>query len=127
MPKATLRIPVPRPVEELLKLANLIYERHKKDDKDSPLNTLKDYDWNTLGPNIALAAQKQKEAEELSRQAEKAYRERDKLMGDVVGLVTASKDLLKGVYRKNPKKLGDWGFQVDDTPKVKKTASDAKQ
>jgi len=34
--------------------------------------------------------------------------------------VKASRDTLVGVYNSNPKKLGDWGFVVNDTPQAKK-------
>ena len=32
-----------------------------------------------------------------------------------------SKNRLKGVFQKNPKKLADRGFEVDDTPPAKKS------
>ncbi|WP_207896533.1 hypothetical protein [Flaviaesturariibacter flavus] len=50
-----------------------------------------------------------------------AYRERDLLMGDIDGIIASSRDVLKGVHKKNPKRLGEWGFTVDDTPKQKKS------
>jgi hypothetical protein len=38
----------------------------------------------------------------------------------------ASRDVLTGIYRKNMKRMGDWGFTVDDTPKAT-AASKAKK
>jgi len=120
MPNNILRIVIPTNVGALLKLATLIFKKHQADGAASPLNALADYKWSDLGPNIALALAKHDEAEELSRRAEQAYRDRDKLMGDIPGLVRSSRDLLKGVYKKTPKKLGEWGFEVNDTPRASK-------
>ncbi len=120
MKTITVRIVIPTNVGELLKLANLVYKKHQADGKNSPLNALEDYKWNDIGPNLALAAAKHEEAEEYSRRAEQAYRDRDRLMGDVKGLIRASRDLLKAIFKKSPKKLGEWGFEVNDTPRVSK-------
>jgi len=120
MKTITVRIVIPTNVGELLHLANLVYKKHQADGKDSPLNALEDYKWDDIGPNLALAAAKHEEAEEYSRRAEQAYRERDRLMGDIKGLIQASRDLLKAIFKKSPKKLGEWGFEVNDTPRGKK-------
>lgn len=127
MLKAPLWIPVPKSVDELLQLGNLIYTQHKKDEQTSPLATLKDYDWSVEGSNQVLATQKHQLAEDLVRQAEKTYRERVKLMGDIKDIITVSRDLLKGAYKKIPKKLGDWGVAVHDIPKLKKNDDDNKE
>lgn len=114
------RILIPRSIEALLKLANLIYKKHLQDGKSSPLHALSDYNWDEHGPKLQLAAEKHAEAEEHVRRAELAYRERDLLMGDINGLVRSSRDLLRGIFRKTLKKLIEWGFEVNDTPRVKK-------
>lgn len=114
------RIEIPRNVEENLQLAAKVYEKHQKDGASSLLNNLDDMDWNVIGPNIALCLQKHLEAEELKRKMDEAYRTRDLNLPQINELLRASKGLLKGVYSKNPKKLGEWGFNVDDSPKTKK-------
>ncbi len=114
------RVAIPRNIEENLQLASKVYEKHQKDGASSLLNNLDDMDWDKMGPNIALCLQKHLEAEELKRKTEEAYRARDLYLPDLNELLRASKGLLKGVYSKNPKKLGEWGFSVDDSPKVKK-------
>ncbi len=121
MKTISIRIVVPTNIGELLKLGTLIYNKHLADGTKSPLNSLSDYNWNDHGPNLPLASAKHDEAEEYTRRAEQAYRERDRLMGDVTGLVRSSRDLLKAVFSKTPKKLGEWGFEVNDTPRVVKT------
>lgn len=120
MKNFTVRIVMPTNVGELLKLANRVYQKHLEDGKNSPLHALQDYKWDEIGPNLALAAAKHEEAEELSRRAEIAYRERDRLMGDVPGIMRVTRDLLKAIFKKSVKKLGEWGFEVNDSPRPKK-------
>lgn len=115
-----LRIVIPKTIGRMLKLAGLIYNKHLTDGANSPLHILSDYNWNEHGPKVQAATEKHAEAEEYARRAELAYRERDQLMGDVDGLIKSSRDLLKGTFKKTPKKLGDWGFEVNDTPRAKK-------
>ncbi|MBK7871272.1 MAG: hypothetical protein IPJ74_11640 [Saprospiraceae bacterium] len=117
MKSFTVRVVIPTNIGELLKLATRVYKKHQADGKTSLLHSLVDYRWDEIGHNLELAAAKHEEAEELSRLAEIAYRERDRLMGDVSGLIRATRDLLKGIFRKSPKKLGEWGFEVNDTPR----------
>jgi hypothetical protein len=120
MPRNSLRFVIPKTIGGMLKLAGLIYSKHLQDGANSPLNSLSDYNWNEHGPNVQRAAEKHAEAEELTRRAEHCYRERNFLMGDVNGLVLSSRDLLKGIFKKTPKKPGEWGFEVNDTPRVGK-------
>ena len=114
------RVAIPTNVEENLQLAGKVYEKHKKDGASSILNNLDDMDWNVVGPNIALCLQKHLEAEDLKRKMEEAYRTRDLYLPQLNELLRASKGVLKAVFSKNTKKLGEWGFSVDDSPKVKK-------
>ena len=113
------RIAIPTNIVENLQLASKVYEKHQKDGASSILNNLDDMDWNTTGANVDLCLQKHLEAEELKRKMEEAYRTRDLYLPQINELLRASKGLLKGVFSKNPKKLGEWGFSVDDSPKVK--------
>ena len=50
-----------------------------------------------------------------------AYQDRDKVLAEIEEIVRNSAALLKGIYRNTPKKLGDWGFEINDTPAAKKT------
>lgn len=51
------------------------------------------------------------------RRAEQTYRERDAILLDLSNLIKRTRDLLKALFPKTPKKLGEWGFIVNDTPK----------
>jgi len=50
---------------------------------------------------------------------ENLFKQRDLLVASIDATVKASRDLLLGKFSKNPKKLGDWTFVVDDSPKAK--------
>lgn len=105
----------------LLELAGGIYTKHQQDGASSPLKSLVDNNWEVTGPKIAVCLQNHQKAEELKRQMEIAYQERDKVLGEIEDIVRNSAALLKGIYRNTPKKLGDWGFEVNETVTTKKT------
>jgi len=108
------RIQIPRQPEKLIQLAQAIYAKHTELGTASPLNAL-DWEEKVTVLNEALAAHKQ--AEEYKRQMEKAYQQRDNLVDDITEWVRQSRDVLKGIHRQEMKKLGDFGFEVDDSPR----------
>lgn len=114
------RIPIPSNVEESLTLAQKVYDKHVIDGAASLLSNIDGLRWNEVGPKIAICLQKHLEAEEAKRKMEESYRERDLLLPEIQEILRTSKSLLKASFPKNPKKMGDWGFSVDDTPKPKK-------
>ncbi|MFN7117095.1 MAG: hypothetical protein ACK4TA_09880 [Saprospiraceae bacterium] len=116
----SIRIVIPTNVGELLHLASLIFKRHKADGDSSPLRALTDDNWDVYGPKIEEAMLKHNEAEEYMRKAEQAYRERDAIISGLDGLIKRTRDLLKAIFKKTPKTLCEWGFQVNDTPRVAK-------
>lgn len=105
----------------LIKLGGEIYSKHQSDGAASPLRSLVDNNWEVTGPKIATCLQNHQKADELKRQMELAYQERDKVLGEIEEIVRNSAALLKGIYRNTPKKLTDWGFEVNETPSAKKT------
>lgn len=116
------RVVVSRNPEELLKLAEKVYKKHVADGATSDFNNLdaETYDWAKVGPTIAPCLEFHDLAEELKRQMEEAYRKRDALFTPIDEHVKGSSAYLKGKYAKQPKKLGNWGFEVDDTAKAAK-------
>ncbi|UAY53296.1 hypothetical protein [Ferruginibacter albus] len=114
------RIVYPRNAADMLALAKKMYEKHLADGNSSPLSVLQDYDWSVTGPTIAGCISNHEEAERLAKKAEELYKARDLAFPEISGIVKNSGSVLKGVYAKNPKKLGDYGLVVDDTPKIPK-------
>lgn len=114
-----MRVVIPSNPSDLLTLEASVYAKHLADGPTSILKSIQDHDWAVDGPKIALAKIQHEKAEKLKLEMEKAYRERDLLMQPIKETLLASRDLLTGALRSNMKRMGDWGFTVDDTPKAK--------
>jgi len=114
------RIKVPTNVSELLVLADKIYAKHQADGAASPLNAQQDFSWAVEGPKIIPCKKAHDEAEEAARLAESYYKQRDNDLPAIKAIVQNSAQLLKSIYAKNPKVLGDYGFTVDDSKPTKK-------
>lgn len=115
MPNAKPRVNIPTNPGQKLDLAARIYAKHTADGANSPLNALKTHTWAVNGPEVANAITLNQQAEDLQRQTDLAYRKRDLLLAEIDESIKASRDLLLGVNRDNPKELNEWGFDVSDT------------
>ena len=111
------KVAISKNAENLLDLANKVYNQHQKLGAVSPLQML---EWATVGPTIQKALVDHNKAEELRRLSEISYAERDKQLVSIDDMVKRSRDVLKGIYRNEPKKLGEFGFEVSETAKVVK-------
>lgn len=120
MARSNFRVVIPANAEKQLDLAELVVAKHAADGVASPLNVLVDNSWNDNSPKVATARAMQTEITQLEKDLERKYKERNLLLAPVMNSVKASRDTLVGVYNSNPKKLGDWGFVVNDTPQAKK-------
>ena len=114
------RVEISQNVEEMLNLASKVYGKHQADGDASPLSKLDGISWNDVGPKINPALAKHREAEELKKQMEKAYRERDIYIPEIKEIVMSSRNVLKSLNEKNPKRLADWGFEVHDSVRAPK-------
>lgn len=121
MARTAGRIVISQNVEEMLTLASKVYQRHQEIGEASPLTNLDGISWSVVGPTIEQALAKQKEAEDYKNRMEQAYRERDLYTPAIKEAVTASRNLLKALNQKNPKRLADWGFEVNDSAQAAKT------
>ena len=117
MAKTSGRIATSRNTGQMLELAQKVHAKHVADGNNSQLRVLEGDPWQTAGPNIAAAIAKHNEAEELKGQMEAAYRERDLLALPIEEALKSSRNLLKALNAKNPKRLAEWGFEVDDSTK----------
>lgn len=121
------RVGLGKSPEDILKQTSTVYAKHLADADKSVLNTMEDFDWGTSGPKIAIAQKSHDDAVMYKQKMEEAYRERDKYMPELDELNRATAAFLKSVYRKNPKRIGEWGYTVDDTPPASKKSKEAKQ
>ncbi|MGV9004019.1 hypothetical protein [Flavobacterium sp.] len=118
--RTTGRIIIPTNPTERLELAQKIYDKHLLDGTSSPLNAMEDYKWAEEGPKIAPCKKNNDDAETAAKLAETLYRQRDVDLPNITKTINNSAALLKSIHAKNPKKLGEYGFVVDDTPKPRK-------
>ena len=105
---------IPRNPKNRLELAGRVFAKHQTDGAGSPLSTLQENTWTDNGPRAIQALSLHNQAEALVAQAEALYRQRDVLLAPVDQTLRSSRDLLLGIHRSNPKRLGDWGFEVND-------------
>lgn len=117
-----LRVPIPanRP-KELLDLATKVLNKHLSDAQATKLSTL---DWQRLQPAIEKAAQLQQEADTYRTLAQQRIQDRDLAMADVTETVRNVRDILTGSFKKDMKKLGNWGFTVIEDVARKRVAED---
>ncbi len=114
------RIKRPASPKKLLDLAAAIYQKHLADGSASPLYNLEGINWDEIGPMAIQASEHHNKAEEHKRKMEEEYRSRDNLIIHITQANNATKALLKAIFPKNPKKLGDWGYDIDDSIPTKK-------
>ena len=112
-----VRVKISTNAEELLKLAELVAQKHRELGSASPLTPL---DWDKQAENVGKALELHNQAKEYERLAEQAHEQRNALVTPLDDLLKQTRDLLKALYRTEPKKLGEFGFTVDDTPRKKK-------
>jgi hypothetical protein len=114
------RVTIPVNAGELIDLCVSIAAEHKELAKDSPLSIL---DWEEVNPIITEADELDDKIGDLNRELEKLTQRRKTLIEKPGGLgdfARQSRDVLSGVYRNEMKRLGDFGFDVNDSPKAKK-------
>ena len=112
-----VRVQISKNTEKLLNLAELVAKKHLELGKDSPLNVL---EWDKQVENVSKALDLHKQAKEYQRLAEQAHEKRDLLVTPLDDLLKQTRDLLKALYRAEPKKLGEFGFVVDESVRKKK-------
>ena len=117
MAKHNVKVVIPRNPEELILLANAIYQKHINDASESPLNALRDYNWRENGGKLFQIKCLMEEAKKLEEEIEKIYQKREGLMNSVKSTVRASRDLLLGAYKANYSKLKEWNFRIEETSK----------
>lgn len=115
MARTSGRIKVAANAGGKLQQAANVYTKHQELGDASPLNVSTDIHWDVTGPKIATTLSKHNEAEEYKYKMEQAYRERDMMMPEIEEALKNSRILLKALHAKNPKRLGEWGFEVDDS------------
>ena len=120
------RVVIPRNPGELMKLTGEVYAEHKRLGKDSPLRLLESPTWDELAAAVAAALAAQAEIEKLERRLKELYGIRDPYLADFTEADRRSRDMLLGIYAKNPAVLGDYGFDVKTSAAPKAPAGPKK-
>lgn len=114
-----MKIVIPTNSDKRAKLAQDIMGKATQDGDKSPIKTIIT---EPLKINVASVELKTKQANEFRRQAEVLIEERNNLMKEVDQFIRSSRDILSGIFPNEPKKLTEYGFDVDENTS-KKTAA----
>lgn len=120
MARTSGRIVISKNPKEQLELAKAVFTKHITEGGNSPLMSLQGVEIGLTSSKIEPALAQHEIAENLKREMEQAYRQRDAHMEEIMDLTRKSIKLLKAVFADNPKKLGEWGVNVDDSAPTKK-------
>lgn len=123
MSRKNVRVIIPRNADELIELGESIVAKHNEDPLTSPLAGL---DMAAFATAVTAAAAKSDEVKQLRRDAETATEDRDTLLGHrrdqntntpgtVLNFVVRSREILLGAYKGNEQRLGDFGYEVNQS------------
>ena len=132
MAKPTVRVNIPSNAQELIILMRKVLARHAADGAKSPLNAINVKDF---AAKVTTAETANNLAQKLRHESETANEERNLALGIANGQISSTngtalyylkgvREILLGVYKGREHKLGDWGFNVDTSPKVKEKAEE---
>lgn len=107
------RVNIPKNLDDKLALAAKVFAKHQADGAASPIGGL---GWAQTGPTIATTQQLRTDAGNLKRQSELKNEQANNAGVNIEDIVRRARDILLGLHRDNPRKLADWGFEVDDSP-----------
>jgi len=117
--KTMARVKLPKNKSLAIKLAQAILAKNQADGAASPLVSLNITD---MGGKTTTADTQNQLSEKLYRDAETATQNCDLALGSdyttpgtVNYYLAAARDILLGIYKGNEQKLGDWGFEVDQS------------
>lgn len=113
------RVIISKNPKEHMELLQSILYKHYSMGGTSPLLQMDGVDLNMINSRIAPTIELHNAAEAAKRQMEENYRQRDEQMKPITNALKKCVALLKATYAGNPKKLGEWGLNVDDSPQAK--------
>ena len=131
MPRKIVRVDIPTNPKELIALALKLKAQDDELGAASPLKGIKN--WTNFAGLLATADTQQKQSDLLSEQAQTATEARDIALNHkgelrentVRHFVVAGRDLLLGQNKGNENVLGDYGFEVANSPSAAAVAKKA--
>ncbi|MBI4929728.1 MAG: hypothetical protein HY841_03120 [Bacteroidetes bacterium] len=113
------KVVYPAKFEDLVKMFAVFYKKHTAMGAKSPLIkflTENEIDIDSDKKNADSALKAHGEMTQEKKDAEKLRNQRDTDFNPVFADVLAIGQFLKKLFTANPHKLGDWGFEIDDSP-----------
>lgn len=114
-----MKVIIPSHPDDKADLASDIVSKVKADGELSPLKFILN---DELSAKVEVIRAKTKQATEFRRQSEVLIEERNNMLKDVEQFIRSSRDILTGLYPNEPKKLTEYGFEVDQATSKSKTA-----
>ncbi len=114
MARHNVRVIIPTDPSALIALAQLIEKKHVELGDASPLKD--EEDAAVFSPAVVRGAENDAGADKSRKVAETLTGERNKDLPVIDDGVRRRRDTLLAKYRSNPKKLTEFGFEVDDSP-----------
>jgi len=123
MSKNPVRVVLPANIYAFLGLVQRVTKKHEEEGHASPLSILNIDSWNDVETKRKRCFEVQQRAEALRREVEQLTAEKNRLRKELLGTIRASRNILLSIHAQNPKKLGEWGFEVNHSSSrnIKKT------
>jgi len=108
--KKRVKIPLHNPAA-VLDLAKKVESKHLADGDASVLKSL---NWLEISATLQGAITDHENASRNKREMAQAFQQRDLKLESIIGALRDSRDVLSGIYKKEMKVLGQWGYEVLD-------------
>lgn len=108
------RIIYPRDSEGVFKLFSTVFEKHLADGDKSDL---KHHELDVFKTKNERGKLVHDEANKLAEESQQKREERNLLQAEIDSVLHKIGTYLKGKYPDKPRKLSDWGFSIDDSPR----------
>lgn len=109
-----MKISFPTTIDGWVKLGTLIFNKNKKPDPEEPIE-LKNADVAKIGALAESSKTKFAKATSLRREAESLHQEAVQELEELEAEIRRAGNVLTGRYKGNKRKMGLWGFEVDET------------
>jgi len=109
-----MKISFPTTIDGWVKLGNLIFKKNEDPAPEEPIEQ-KNADVAKIGAFAESSKTKFAKASSLRREAESIHQEAVKELEELEAEIRRTGNVLTGRYKGNKRKMGLWGFEVDET------------
>jgi len=116
MSKSSVRVILPTNIYAFLGLVQRLTKKHEEEGPASPLTVLNKVSWEEVENKRKQCFEVQQRAEALRLEMEQLTEEKNQLRKELLDIIRASRGILLSVNAQNPEILGEWGFEVSQSP-----------